>query len=109
MSQAPSWLWQPITADDRSRKHRSEFHDLHYAVIEFFAGGRLYSVKSPESRFPRVYYIGQKLQILYQPDDPEDYEILQRGIWYQGSRICNAASLLLIVAGLLCFFFAARG
>ena len=91
---------------DRSR---GEFHDLHYAVIEFFADGKLYSVKSPESEFPSIYYKGQKLNILYHKEDPEDYEILKPGRWSMGAKAANVVSFLFLIGGLICFFLAARG
>jgi hypothetical protein len=86
-----------------ARENRTEFHDRQYAVIEFFAGGRLVEVRGPVSAYPSPYHTGQRLHLSYDPQDPSRYQIVTDHRWNILARIACGAAVFLVAAG--CLFF----
>lgn len=90
-------------------KNRTEFHDRQYAVIEFFAKGRLTEVRSQATVYPCPYYVGQELKICYDPEKPEQYQILTDRKWEILSALSYGFSFVMIAAGCVLFLmFAGR-
>ena len=86
----------------------SEFHDLYYAEIEYYADGKLIRVHSREQEFPSSYYVGQRLKILYDRESPEQFLIRRYGpkdIAAIGLRILAA---VLLLSGVIVFLVSAR-
>lgn len=98
-----------ITEPADGEKNRTEFHDRKYAVIEFFAQGRLVEVKSQATVYPCPYYVGQKLELCYDPEKPERYQILTDRKWELLSALAYGFSLgMVVVGGILFLMFAGR-
>ncbi len=98
-----------ITEPADGEKNRTEFHDRQYAVIEFFARGRLVEVKSQATTYPCPYYVGQRLELCYDPGEPERYQILTDRKWDFLSALSYGVSLgLVVVGGILFLMFAGR-
>lgn len=89
--------------------NRTEFHDRQYALIEFYAGGHLVKVRGPVSAYPCPYHIGQKLYLCYNPDDPNQYQIVTDRKWQVIAHIAYGVSIGLVAFGCILFLmFAAR-
>ncbi len=98
-----------ITEPADGEKNRTEFHDRQYAVIEFFAQGRLVKVKSQATTYPCPYYVGQSLELCYDPGTPERYQILTERKWELLSALAYGFSLGLAAVGVILFLmFAGR-
>lgn len=98
-----------ITEPADGGKNRTEFHDRQYAVIEFFAQGHLVKVKSQATVYPCPYYVGQSLELCYDPGEPERYQILTDRKWEILSALSYGFSLAMAAAGgVLFLMFAGR-
>ena len=89
-------------------KPSSEFHDLYYAVIEFFADGKLVRVRSKKQEFPSSYQVGQKLTVLYDVDDPSRYDIRVNGPRDIGAYVLHILGAVFLTTGVVVFLIAAR-
>ncbi len=98
-----------VTEPADAEKNRTEFHDRQYAVIEFFAQGHLVEVKSQATIYPCPYYVGQELDLCYDPVEPERYQILTDRRWELSASLSYGLSLVMIAAGCILFLmFAGR-
>ena len=89
-------------------KPSSEFHDLYYAVIEFFADGKLVRVRSKKQDFPCSYQVGQTLTVLYDTDDPSRYEVRTNGPRDIGAFALRISGAVFLTFGVIVFLIAAR-
>lgn len=81
----------------------SQFHNRQAAVFEFFADGKLVKVKDKNEVYPTPYRMNQKIRILYNPDDPQEFCVAEQNRWSRASKIANAAAVCFAVFGCICF------
>lgn len=87
----------------------SEFRNSQVAVFEFFADGKLVKVKDRLDTYPSPYYINQKVEICYNQNNPQEYQILKKNRWKQLAGCMNVLSIVSILAGCVLFLlYAAR-
>ena len=87
----------------------SQFRNRQLAVFEFYADGRPVKVKDKGDPYPSPYKMNQKIQILYNPENPQEYCVAKRDRWKLLASCLNTAGVLCIVCGCILFLmYAAR-
>lgn len=81
----------------------SEFRNYQVAVFEFFADGKLIKQKDKSNTYPCPYYLNQRLKICYDPENPEDFSIVQINRWNRVSFAMNYLSVVCFVLGCILF------
>ena len=67
------------------RKHGSRHVTYYYPVLEFPAGDKIYRVKTNlKAVFPDTYKQGNRLNILYNPQNPSDLKLPQNSLLWDG-------------------------
>ena len=86
-------------------RYRSRF----YPVLEYYAEGMLYKVVYPEGSFPSRWEIGKEVNILYEPSNPEVYQIQEQTMRSRLPQILWISGICLLLLGAVCFIrFASR-
>ncbi|MCD7762011.1 MAG: DUF3592 domain-containing protein [Lachnospiraceae bacterium] len=88
---------------ERDRNAEAYFRNRQAAVFEFFADGKLIKLVDQEDAYPCPYELGQRIQLCYDPDDPEKYVVLHENKEHFQTIALNSLGVLLIVAGVLLF------
>lgn len=87
----------------------SEFRNRQAAVFEFFADGKLIKQKDSKDTYPCPYYMNQRLKICYDPENPEQFFVLQVNKWNRAAFGMSYLSVVCFVLGFILFFmYAAR-
>lgn len=73
-------------------------------VIEYEANGSTYSFESMNASSPPVYAVGQRVEIVYNSDNPSDAAINSwYELWLVPSLLCPATVLLAVILNLVAF------
>lgn len=81
----------------------SQFYNKQTAVFEFFAEGKLIKVKDSSEAYLTPYRMNQKVKILYNPKNPEQFCVAGINRWMMLARGANAGAVVCLAAG--CVFF----
>lgn len=81
----------------------SQFYNRQAAVFEFYAEGKLVKVKDTQEVYPTPYQMNQKIRILYNPGNPQQFCVAGKNKISLLSRILSVAAVFMVVLG--CVFF----
>ena len=69
---------------------------VYFPIVEFTAGGELYTFESGSGSSSRPYKKGQEIPVLYHPDNPENAQIESFGSQWLGVLICGLIGIVFI-------------
>ena len=87
----------------------SQFGNRQAAVLEYFAGGKLYKVTDGTDAYPCPFHMNQRLSICYNTKNPKEYVIVYRDTWRRFGTLCACGAIFFVLAGCAVFFAYASG
>lgn len=73
-------------------------------VFEYTVAGRRHSFESMNASSPPSYRVGQQVEILYNPEDPDDAVVNSFGeLWLVATLLCPATLVVALVVNLIGF------
>lgn len=77
----------------------SEYHNRLAAVFEFYADGRPVKVTDDSAVYPCPYHLNDRVQICYDPEDPQRYRIIRKNHWSGAAGRCRTLAVLCLLGG----------
>lgn len=77
----------------------SEFRNRQAAVFEFYAGGKLIKVTDPADTYPCPYRMHQTVHICYNPENPTEFELMEKSRWKLAASVVNVLGITGILSG----------
>ena len=91
------------------RDENGRFRSRYYPVLEYYAEGLLYKVIYPEGSYPAKWNVGEELKLLYEPADPETFQVVETGVRGRLPQYLQLGGTLLLMTGIVLFLcFASR-
>lgn len=98
-----------IVVDEPDRKGKEKgIHDYYYAVLAYYAEGRLYKKRCERGGNPCPFALNQKIEIQYDEANPEHFRIREKtqisyvspALYYGGLLACLTGGLLFLLTAM---------
>lgn len=84
-------------------------HDHYYPVVAFYAKGHLYKLKNPKGDALARYQVNERVNVRYDEDDPEKFEIhVNSASYIAAMTVYYLGFLFCCMGGLFFLLFATR-
>lgn len=103
LKQAEARVVDILTETRTGNQVKSEFNGRQTAVFEFFADGKLFKVPDQTEAYPCPYYMNQKVKILYDPHNPEEFFVVKQNRLKRIIFGMNYMSVMCVLLGCILF------